>query len=63
MISEPTNKSYRFRKYSSIGQTNNQGITHSRTWILRFEVEEHGDYYHHDNYDGDVDEKDGDPLL
>ena len=34
--SEPTNKSYLFRNYSSIGQTNNQGITHSRTWILRF---------------------------
>ena len=61
--SEPTNKSYRFRKYSSIGQTNNQGITHYRTWILRFEVEEDCCCYNHDNYDGDVDEEDGDPLL
>ena len=36
--SEPTNKSYLFRNCSSIGQTNNQGITHSRTWILRFAI-------------------------
>ena len=34
--SELTNKSYRFRKYSSIGQTNNQGITNSRSWVLMF---------------------------